>query len=48
MKMNHRERIHAAIKNQPVDRVPVALWRHFPNDDLRAEGLAARVVEFLK
>jgi len=26
--------------------VPVALWRHFPNDDLRAEGLAARVVEF--
>jgi uroporphyrinogen decarboxylase len=48
MKMNHRERIHAAIKNQPVDRVPVALWRHFPNDDLRAEGLAARVVEFQK
>jgi uroporphyrinogen decarboxylase len=46
--MNHRERIHAAIKNQPVDRVPVALWRHFPNDDLRAEGLAARVVEFQK
>jgi uroporphyrinogen decarboxylase len=28
--------------------VPVALWRHFPNDDLRAEGLAARVVEFQK
>jgi uroporphyrinogen decarboxylase len=26
--------------------VPVALWRHFPNDDLRPEGLAARVVEF--
>ena len=46
--MNHRERIHAAIKNQPVDHVPVALWRHFPNDDLRAEGLAARVVEFQK
>ena len=46
--MNHRERIHAALHNQPVDRVPVALWRHFPNDDLRAEGLAARVVEFQK
>ena len=46
--MNHRERIHAAIKNQSVDRVPVALWRHFPNDDLRAETLAARVVEFQK
>jgi uroporphyrinogen decarboxylase len=28
--------------------VPVALWRHFPNDDLRVETLAARVVEFQK
>ncbi|MDE3088201.1 MAG: uroporphyrinogen decarboxylase [Chloroflexota bacterium] len=46
--MNHRERVHAALKSQPVDRVPVALWRHFPNDDLRAETLAARVVEFQK
>src|SRR5512142_729750 len=46
--MNHRERIHAALHDQPVDRVPVALWRHFPNDDLRAEGLATRVVEFQK
>lgn len=46
--MNHRERIHAALHNQPVDRVPVALWRHFPNDDLQAERLAARVVEFQK
>ena len=46
--MNHRERIHAALHNEPVDRVPAALWRHFPNDDLRAETLAARVVEFQK
>lgn len=46
--MNHRERVHAALRGAPVDRVPVALWRHFPNDDLRAEGLAARVVEFQK
>lgn len=44
--MNHRERIHAALRAEPVDHVPVALWRHFPNDDLRAETLAARVVEF--
>lgn len=44
--MNHRERIHAALRREPVDHVPVALWRHFPNDDLRPEGLAARVVEF--
>ncbi len=44
--MNHRERIHAALRGEPTDRVPVALWRHFPNDDLRAETLAARVVDF--
>lgn len=44
--MNHRERIRAALRGEPTDRVPVALWRHFPNDDLRAETLAARVVEF--
>src|SRR5574341_274810 len=44
--MNHRERVHAALRGEPVDRVPVALWRHFPNDDLRAEMLAARVVAF--
>src|SRR5512146_1640284 len=46
--MNHRERIQAALRGQPVDRVPAALWRHFPNDDLQAEKLAARVVEFQK
>lgn len=46
--MNHRERVLAAIHGEPVDHVPVALWRHFPNDDLRAETLAGRVVEFQK
>jgi uroporphyrinogen decarboxylase len=46
MNLNHRQRIRAAIRGEPTDRVPVALWRHFPNDDLRAETLAARVVEF--
>ncbi len=31
--MNKRERLEAAIAGQSVDRVPVALWRHFPGDD---------------
>ena len=44
--MNHRQRVQAALHHAPTDRVPVALWRHFPKDDLTAEGLAARVVEF--
>lgn len=46
--MNKHERIHAAIHKQPVDRPPIALWRHFPGDDLDAEKLANRVVEFQK
>ena len=44
--MNHRQRVHATLHNAPTDRVPVALWRHFPKDDLTSEGLAARIVEF--
>jgi len=44
--MNHRERIRAALCGEPTDHIPVALWRHFPGDDLNAETLAARVVEF--
>lgn len=44
--MNHRQRMNAVLRGEPIDHVPVALWRHFPNDDQRAETLAARVVEF--
>jgi len=44
--MNARERVRAAIDAKPVDRVPIALWRHFPGDDQRAESLAAAHVAF--
>lgn len=44
--MQKRERLHAAIHRQPVDRPPIALWRHFPGDDLDSEKLARRVIEF--
>lgn len=44
--MNHRERIRAALRGESTDHIPVALWRHFPGDDLDPETLAARVVEF--
>lgn len=44
--MKKRERIHAAIQKEPVDRPPIALWRHFPKDDLDSEAFARRVVEF--
>jgi len=44
--MTHRERIEAAIRGERPDRVPIALWRHFPYDDRTAEGLARATIEF--
>src|SRR5512143_2904727 len=44
--MNKRERVEAAIAGQYVDRVPVALWRHFPGDDQDPASLAAATIAF--
>jgi uroporphyrinogen decarboxylase len=44
--MTKRERLMAAIRGEPVDRPPVALWRHFPGDDYRPEDLAMATVAF--
>lgn len=44
--MSKQERLIAAIRGEPVDRPPVALWRHFPGDDQRPEDLAAVTVAF--
>jgi uroporphyrinogen decarboxylase len=44
--MDKRERLQAAIQGEAVDRVPVALWRHFPVDDQRPEDLAASTLAF--
>lgn len=44
--MKSRDRIHAAIEGKPVDRVPIALWRHFPDEDHKAETLAAAHAAF--
>jgi uroporphyrinogen decarboxylase len=38
--MDKRERIEAAIQGEEVDRVPIALWRHWPGDDQRPADLA--------
>ncbi len=46
--MTKRERVYAALDGKPVDRPPVALWRHFPQDDQRAETLAQAHVAFHK
>ena len=44
--MDKRERLQATIGGQPVDRLAVALWRHFPVDDQRPEDLAAATLEW--
>ena len=44
--MSRRERIQAAITRQPVDRVPYAVWRHFPAVDRSPAGLAQATLRF--
>jgi uroporphyrinogen decarboxylase len=44
--MSRRERVLAAVNRQPVDRVPYALWRHFPTVDRSPAGLAQATLRF--
>lgn len=44
--MSRRERIAAAIRRQPTDRVPYAVWRHFPQVDRNPAGLAQATLRF--
>lgn len=46
MTLTKRERLERAISGEEVDRVPVALWRHWPGDDQRAADLAEATVAF--
>lgn len=44
--MQKRERIEKAIAGEALDRIPVALWRHWPGDDQRAADLARSIIDF--
>ncbi len=44
--MGRRERIRAAVNREPVDRVPYAVWRHFPTVDRSPAGLAQATLRF--
>lgn len=44
--MNHRERLEACLIKSKLDRVPIALWRHFPIADQSPGGLAKAIVSF--
>lgn len=46
--ITHRERIQACIQNERTDRTPIALWRHFPDEDQNPESLAKATLEFQK
>jgi uroporphyrinogen decarboxylase len=47
-KMTKLQRVDAAIRNQPVDRPPVSLWRHFYECERTAEDLAGAMLAFHK
>lgn len=38
--MTKRERVDAALRGEPVDRVPVSAWQHFIPDELNMDTLA--------
>ena len=41
-----RQRLETTLSGGMPDRVPVALWRHFPVDDQSPEGLAEATLDF--
>jgi uroporphyrinogen-III decarboxylase len=44
--MGRLERLRAAARREAVDRPPYAFWRHFPNADRSAAGLAQAALRF--
>lgn len=44
--MNHRQRLETVLVGDQPDRVPVALWRHFPVDDQDPRDLAEAHIEY--
>jgi len=44
--VTHRERLEVCLSGGKSDRVPAALWSHFPVDDQTPESLAAAAVNF--
>src|SRR4051795_8445533 len=42
--MTPKQRVDTAVHGDPVDRVPVSLWRHFYECEETAEGLAGALL----
>jgi uroporphyrinogen decarboxylase len=45
-KLTHRQRLEACLVGEQPDRIPVALWRHFPVEDQSPARLAAATLHF--
>jgi uroporphyrinogen decarboxylase len=46
MSLSKRERLEKTIAGEQTDRVPVALWRHWPGDDQRPQDFVESAVAF--
>jgi uroporphyrinogen decarboxylase len=46
--MTKTERLRATISGQPVDRVPIAFWRHWPGDDQQPQSLARATLDYYR
>lgn len=44
--MTRRQRIEAALRGDPVDRMPIGFWQHFPGRDHTAELLAQATLAY--
>ena len=44
--MNHRERVHAALRGEAIDRPPISFWGHFYHRESTARDLAEATLEF--
>lgn len=46
MTITHRERLETTLSGKKPDRIPVALWHHFPVDDQDPDSLANATIAF--
>lgn len=46
--MNKHERVRAALKGEPIDRLPYAFWTHFPLTDLDPDQLSEATIDFVR
>lgn len=44
--ITHRQRLETSLSGGSTDRLPIALWRHFPIADQRPDHLAKMALEF--